>query len=94
MNFDAKIIEEESFDPFFKVKFTYETDSITVQSGFAEVVRQGLKPVIKYGPETREKLKNADRSKLELELLNVIVGFLFSNGSSRTFKGNLMLYSA
>jgi len=94
MDFNAEVIKEVSFDPYFKIKFSYEADGIIIKRGIAEVTRKAPKPVIVFDAETELRIKHVDRSKLELELLNTVINHIFSNGVKRSWKGNIILNTA
>ncbi|MCX8129127.1 MAG: hypothetical protein N3I35_03385 [Clostridia bacterium] len=91
MYFDAEIIREKSMDPYFKIKFSYVDKDFIIKAGIAEVIRKAPVPQITYDYETRKIIEDKDRSKLELELLNVIISYLLSAGISRTYKGRVVL---
>ncbi|MCX7923178.1 MAG: hypothetical protein N3B21_14395 [Clostridia bacterium] len=94
MFFRAEIIKGASFDPLFKIVFSYETDSVKIERGYAEVLRKAPRPLITYDSNTAEKLKLMDKAKLELELLNIVISYLMSKGISRSKKGNIVVNTA
>jgi len=94
MLFYAEILKETSYDPYFKIKFSYENDMISINEGYAEVIRQAPKPIITYGRNTSEKLKAMDKSKLELEIMNKVIEYMLSNGALRSLKNNRILGTA
>ncbi len=93
MYFSAEIIKEKSLDPYFKLKFTYKTDRVDIEAGFADVLRKEPMSVITFDSETKEKLLSEDTSKLELELLHIVVKYLFSRGITRTKKGKVIVHN-
>lgn len=83
MTIKTQVIREESYDPYFKVCFSYETDEVKIDKGYAEIVRKPPKPEITYDIDTETKLAGVDRFKLELELLNSVVNYMFSSPNRR-----------
>jgi hypothetical protein len=94
MVFEAEIIKSVTQDPYFKVIFSYETDSLKIDRGFAEIIRKAPIPVITYDKLSADILTNEDKTKLDLELLNTVISYLFSYKISRTYKGNVVLHIA
>ena len=94
MLFEAEVIRDVSYDPYYKILFSFEGSQTGIQRGTAEVVRKTPVPVITYDTATDEKLGAEDRLKLDYELMNVVVGYLLSKGTSRTYRGKLVLYTA
>lgn len=72
MEFSGKI-NKESYDPYYKIKFTYRDEKLNIETGCAEVIRQQPKLKITYDEKTQEKVKSADCTKLELELANMVL---------------------
>jgi hypothetical protein len=94
MVFDAEIIKSVTQDPYFKVVFSYETDNLKIDRGFAEIIRKAPIPLITYDKLSADILINEDKTKLNLELLNTVINYLFSSKISRTHKGNVVLHIA
>lgn len=80
MGFSAEVIREESFDPHFKVRFSYTDGIVKIDKGYAQVIRKAPKIKIIYDEDTEAKIQEYDRTKLELEILNVIVNHLINAG--------------
>lgn len=78
MHFRGKILSDKSYDPYFKVEFSYETDKVKIEKGYAEIVRTAPRPKITYDAATEEKMNLIDQSKLELELLNLVINYMFN----------------
>lgn len=72
MSFSGRI-KEESYDPFYKVEFSYRNEDVKIDMGYAEIVRQQPKLKITYDPVTEEILKTVDCTKLEYELANLVL---------------------
>ena len=56
MSFKGSILKEQSYDPYYKVEFTYDEDELTIEKGFAEIVRKQPKLEITYDENTQEIL--------------------------------------
>lgn len=84
MTFKGKIIKDKSYDPYFKVEFDYEDDDVIIEKGYAEIVRKAPRPEIIYDIATEDKLKLYDKTKLELELLNLVITYLFYKRDTKT----------
>lgn len=37
MTFEGKIIKDKSYDPYFKVTFTYKNDEVNIEKRYAEI---------------------------------------------------------
>ncbi|MCX7746945.1 MAG: hypothetical protein N2645_08665 [Clostridia bacterium] len=94
MVFEGKVIKEESFDPFFKIEFSFITDSLSIKRGYATVKRQTPKPFITFDPKTEERLNDIDRERLEFELLNQVIDYILKNCANRSWRGNVILRTA
>ena len=84
MIFNGKIIKDKSYDPYFEVEFTYKDDEVKIEKGYADIVRKAPRPKITYDITTEDKLRLFDKTKLELELLNLVITYLFYNRDSIT----------
>ena len=91
MVFNGEIIKEKSMDPYFRIKFSYEEKDFVIKYGIAEVVRKAPITQISYDPKTEAITRGKDKSKLELELLNIVIGYLLSKGISKTYRGKVIL---
>ena len=85
MAFKAQIIKSESYDPYYKVVFFYQDNDLIIERGCAEITRKPPRPEIRFDPDTQERLKGKNTYKLELELLNTVMGFLFSTRNAKSF---------
>lgn len=94
MNFEAEIIKDISYDPYYKIRFSYEADGISIERGYAEVIRKAPSPTVTYGKQTEESLNDEAKIRLNLELLNVVIVYMLSHKATRTHKGNLVLQFA
>ncbi|MCX7709938.1 MAG: hypothetical protein N2484_08805 [Clostridia bacterium] len=94
MEFVGEVLRDVSFDPNFKIKFSYEDNNVCILKGFAEVTRKAPKPVIRFDADTEMLLRHTDRTKLELELLNIMISYIFAHGVARTWKGGIILNTA
>ncbi|MCR4436457.1 MAG: hypothetical protein QHH06_11730 [Clostridiales bacterium] len=86
MTFEGKIIKEKSYDPYFEVEFTYEDDEVKIEKGRAEIVRKAPRSEITFDIATEDKFKSLDRTKLELELLNLVINYMFDKRSTKTLR--------
>lgn len=91
MEIFAEVLKDISTDTYFKVKFTYTDKNMGISKGIAEITRQYPKPVIKYDIETEGKLVFVDRCKLELELMNTVMSYIFAKGVARTWRGDIIM---
>ncbi|MFZ5985860.1 MAG: hypothetical protein ACOYWZ_01885 [Bacillota bacterium] len=94
MEFKAEVIKELSMEPNFKVRFYYKTDKVTIEKGYAEVIREYPKSVIKYDSYTDGFLEEVDKAKLELEILNIVFDYLLTYGVLSSCKGRFILRTA
>jgi len=94
MVFSGEVIKDASMDPYFKIEFRYESESAVIRKGYAEVVRKAPRPVVTFDAAIDSRLGNEDRAKLELELLNIVIDYILSNGVRRSWKGNIILRTA
>lgn len=78
MLFKGKIMKDKSYDPYFEVEFLYETNKVKIEKGYAIIVGKVPRPDITYDVTTEDKLKLIDQFKLELELLNLVINYLFN----------------
>jgi len=85
MSFRAEIMKDVSYDPYYKVSFFYEDESIKIEKGYAEIVRKPPRPQISFDPFTEELLGEASKAKLELELLNIVMNHLFTTRNTKSF---------
>ena len=83
MAFKGTIVRDKSYDPYYTVEFSYITDEIMIDKGYAEVMRKAPRPSITYDPETQKKLQLFDRTKIELEILNLVMNFWFQKQSGK-----------
>lgn len=83
MKIVTKIVKEESYDPYFKVCFSYEDKGVVIERGCAEIIRKAPRIEIKYDVDTEARLGEVDRYKLELELINSVVNHIFSSRTGR-----------
>ena len=84
MSFAGASVKEKSYDPYYKVEFTYECDEIRIEKGYAEIVRKQPKLEITYDTLTEEKLKAVDNTKLELELVNLVLSHFISGKNMKS----------
>jgi hypothetical protein len=91
MEFEAEVIQTISEDPYYKIKFSYKTEEIEIKRGFAEVFRKPPKPEIRYDVASTEKLKKCNRDKLELEILNIVIGHLLRYEFNYSCKKRLLV---
>lgn len=93
MEFKARIIRELSLDPYFEIIFTYKDENVSIYSGRARLHRSYPKPEITYDEATLKKVCNIDRRKLELELMNKVIEYIFANGVQRVRSGRFIFNS-
>ncbi|MCR4434747.1 MAG: hypothetical protein QHH06_04005 [Clostridiales bacterium] len=84
MAFKGNILKNESYDPHYRIEFSYETEEVSIEKGYAEIIRRAPRPIITYDSDTESRLGPFDRAKLELELLNLVINFWFQRQKDRT----------
>ncbi len=82
MDIKVEILKDVSFDPVFKVKFSCKTQEKEIKNALAEVIRKPPKPQINFETNTIDQLDLTQKQKLEMEILNKVIEYLFSNGVS------------
>lgn len=86
MTFEGMIIKDKSYDPYFKVVFTYKNNEVSIEKGIAEIVRKAPKPEITYDIATEAKVELVDKTKLELELINLVIMYMFYKRATITVR--------
>jgi hypothetical protein len=89
MSFSGNVIKEKSYDPNYKVEFSYEDGDIKIELGIADIIRKQPRLVIDYDELTSAKLKAADKTKLELELTNLVLNYFIAGASAKSLKFRL-----
>jgi len=89
MSFNGSILKEQSYDPYYKVEFTYDEDELTIEKGFAEIVRKQPKLEITYDENTQEILGEKGSRKLDLELANLVLGYFIQGKEIKNLLSNM-----
>jgi hypothetical protein len=85
MKITADVIKDESYDPYFLVKVSYDDGKTHFKNELVSVTRKPPKVDFQY-PETLKKiLEKVDTQKIELEIMRVVVESIL-NKSSKGYK--------
>ncbi len=85
MSFSGNIIKSKSYDPYYKIEFSYACDNIRIDKGIADIVRKQPKLEITYDSLTEEKLAGLDNTRLELELMNLVLSDFITGKDIKSF---------
>lgn len=73
MEIKAEVIKDESYDPYFLVKVSYNDGKTRFKDEIVSVTRKPPKVNFQYPESMKKVLDRVDIQKIELEIMRVIV---------------------
>lgn len=87
--FHGKVIRGESIDPEYKVKFSFEKETLQIQEGFAFFIRQSPAPKIVFDDYTdylmeKSGVDDSIMQNIRLEIGKTVCDYIFNTKEIRS----------